>query len=81
MGTYTDLKAKFKKEYRLRGQALLDDTAKMKTYEDGFPDITASTKALAIAQLFSKNDYDEVLKQFTALVWPNLHNSESENTE
>ena len=64
MGTYTDLKAKFKKEYKLRKQMLLDDEAKMKTYEDDFQDIQDSKKALEIAQLFRKKNYDELLKQF-----------------
>jgi hypothetical protein len=64
MGAYTDLKAKFKKEYKLRGQMLLDDEGKMKTYEGDFQDITDSKKALEIAQLFRKKNYDELLKQF-----------------
>ena len=64
MGAYTDLKAKFRKEYKLRGQALLDDEGKMKTYEDDFQEITDSKKALEIAQLFRKKKYDELLKQF-----------------
>ncbi len=64
MGTYTDLKAKFKKEYKRRGQMLLDDEGKMKTYEDDFQAIEDSKKALEIAQLFRKKKYDELLKQF-----------------